>query len=127
MKKILIVQDEEMNVDNLTRRLIRRGYAVHGEAEVEPALKKAAREDFQLVLLDMNLADMDGWEAARRFKENPATRQIPIIGMCNDELDGAEAMAMDAGCVAFEPRPVDLDRLLGKIQAHLPGNAAPNG
>lgn len=116
MSKILIVQDEEMNQDNLLRRLIRRGFEAHAFAELEEALKHARSAPIELILLDMNLADMDGWEAARKMRDDPATQGIPIIGMCNDELDGAEAMAFDAGCIDFEERPVDLDRIIGKIQ-----------
>jgi CheY-like chemotaxis protein len=124
MSKLLIVQDEEMNQDNLLRRLIRRGFEAHAFAELQEALKQAQASPIDLILLDMNLADMDGWEAARRMRDDPATQGIPIIGMCNDELDGAEAMARDAGCIDFEPRPVDLDRIIGKIQSAIDGKPA---
>jgi CheY-like chemotaxis protein len=116
MSKILVIQDEEMNQDNLLRRLIRRGHTVQSFAEVEAGLRRAREEKFQLILLDMNLADRNGWEAARRFKEDAATRDLPIIALADNELEGAEAMARDAGCVDFEHRPVDLERLLGKMQ-----------
>jgi CheY-like chemotaxis protein len=116
MAKILVVQDQVMNQDNLSRRLIRRGFILKDFSEVQPALKEAGREPFDLILLDMNLEDMDGWEAARRFKQEEATRNLPIIALSNEELDGAEEMARDAGCADFEPRPIDLERLLGKIQ-----------
>lgn len=124
MNRILLIQDEEMNQDNLTRRLIRRGYAVDSLNEVEAGLKAARAQAYQLIIVDMNLADMDGWEAVRRFRQDEATTELPVIGICNDELEGAEAMAMDAGCIAFEERPVALERLLEKFNMALHSSGA---
>ena len=115
MTKILLVEDNEMNRDMLSRRLIRRGYevvlAVDGEKGVEMAL--SALPD--LILLDMSLPVLDGWEAARRLKANPVTSHIPVIALTAHAMSGDREKAFEAGCDDYDSKPVELDRLLGKI------------
>ena len=115
--KILLVEDNEMNRDMLSRRLQRRGYevdlAVDGEQGV--AMAQAAAPD--LILMDMSLPVIDGWEATRRLKEDPATQHIPIIALTAHAMSGDREKALAAGCDDFETKPVELPRLLGKIQA----------
>ncbi|WP_420456395.1 response regulator [Rubrivirga sp.] len=123
MPTILLVEDNEMNRDMLSRRLRKRGYAVEvavdGGAGVERA--RAGRPD--LVLMDMSLPVLDGWEATRRLKGDPATAQIPVIALTAHAMSGDEQKARDAGCDDFDTKPVDLKRLLGKIRTWLPAEA----
>src|SRR2546427_13112274 len=125
MTKILLVEDNEMNRDMLSRRLIRSGYeivlAVDGEQGV--ALAASGRPD--LVLMDMSLPVLDGWEATRRLKADPATREIPVIALTAHAMAGDEKKAREAGCDDFDTKPVELPRLLTKIEALLqkPGPA----
>ena len=119
MSKILLVEDNELNRDMLSRRLERRGYqvviAVHGEE----GLVKARTEEPDLMLMDLSLPVLDGWEAARRLKAEPRTRRIPIIGLTAHAMTGDEEKARGAGCDAFDTKPIELPRLLGKIEALL--------
>ncbi|MGE5276709.1 MAG: response regulator [Acidobacteriota bacterium] len=119
MSKILLVEDNELNRDMLSRRLERRGYevviAVHGEE----GLAKARTEEPDLILMDLSLPVLDGWEAARRLKAEPRTRRIPIIGLTAHAMAGDEEKARGAGCDAFDTKPIELPRLLGKIEALL--------
>jgi two-component system, cell cycle response regulator DivK len=119
MPKILIVEDNEMNRDMLSRRLARRGYeialAVDGEAGVE-----AARADPpELILMDMGLPVLDGWEATRRLKGAAETSAIPIIGLTAHAMSDDRDKALDAGCDDYDTKPVELSRLLGKIETLL--------
>jgi CheY-like chemotaxis protein len=127
MTKILVIQDELTGQDNLTRRLIRRGCTIKEFAEVRPALLAAGGEAFDMVLLDLNLEDMGGWEAAKLIKEDPATRDLPMIALANEEMEGAQEIAIEAGCVDFEPRPAELERLLEKIKKAVDGKGASDG
>ena len=119
MPKILIVEDNEMNRDMLSRRLIRRGYevviAIDGDQGV--AVVKSARPD--LVLMDMSLPTVDGWEATKRLKADPLTRGIPIIGLSAHAMAGDREKAMEVGCDDYDTKPVDLPRLLQKIETLL--------
>ena len=123
MPTILLVEDNEMNRDMLSRRLARRGFemliAVDGEEGVR--LARDARPD--LILMDMSLPVLDGWEATRRIKANDATRNIPIIALTAHAMQGDEQRAKEAGCDDYDTKPVELPRLLGKIEALL--NHAP--
>lgn len=116
MATILLVEDDEMNRDMLSRRLMKRGYdvviAVDGHEGVE--LARTARPD--LILMDLSLPVMDGWEATRTLKEDPATRGIPLITLTAHAMAGDERKARDAGCDDFDTKPVELQRLLGKIE-----------
>ena len=120
MAKILLVEDNEMNRDMLSRRLIRRGYEVimaeDGAAGVETA--RTHRPD--LVLMDMSLPVMDGWEATRQLKASEELRSIPVIALTAHAMAGDEEKALDAGCDAYETKPVELPRLLAKIESLLP-------
>lgn len=115
MIKILLVEDNEMNRDMLSRRLERRGYeviiATNGLAGVEAAV--TAKPD--LVLMDMSLPVIDGWEATRRIKGNPATADIPVIALTAHAMAGDRERAMEAGCDDYDTKPIELPALLDKI------------
>jgi CheY-like chemotaxis protein len=119
MPKILLVEDNEMNRDMLSRRLARKGYevvlAVDGGEGVEAARAQAP----DLVLMDMSLPVLDGWEATRQIKADPRTKGIPVIALTAHAMSGDEEKALEAGCDDYDTKPVDLDRLLGKIEALL--------
>lgn len=108
MAKILLVEDDEMNRDMLSRRLVKRGYEVVIAVEGEHGVALAHTDSPDLVLMDMSLPVLDGWEATRRLKSDPATRGIPII-----------ALTAHAGCDDFDTKPVELPRLLSKIEGLL--------
>ena len=120
MSKILLVEDNEMNRDMLTRRLERKGYevviAVDGQAGVEMA--SSAEPD--IILMDLSLPVMDGWEATRRIKADAATQGIPVIALTAHAMAGDEQKAREAGCDDYDTKPVELSRLLGKITSLLP-------
>ena len=121
MLKILLVEDNEMNRDMLSRRLQRKGYevvlAVDGQIGVELAQTQAP----DLVLMDMSLPVLDGWEATRRLKADPATQHIPIIALTAHAMSSDREKAIEAGCNDYDTKPVELSRLLGKIEALLGG------
>jgi two-component system, cell cycle response regulator DivK len=113
--KILLVEDNEMNRDMLSRRLRRRGYEVVIAVDGDAALDAALREAPQLVLMDMSLPVMDGWEATRRLKADSRTQDIPVIALTAHAMTEDRDRAIDAGCDDFDTKPIDLERLLGKI------------
>jgi CheY-like chemotaxis protein len=119
MARILLVEDNEMNRDMLSRRLIRNGYevciAIDGQQGVDMAL--AERPD--LILMDMSLPVIDGWEATRQIRANDATRRIPVIALTAHAMAGDREKAMEAGCDDYDTKPVEIARLLGKIAALL--------
>ena len=125
MPKILLVEDNEMNRDMLSRRLERRGYEVVAAAEGEQGVALAQSEAPALILMDMSLPVLDGWEATRQLKAAPATRAIPIIALTAHAMSGDREKAVEAGADDFDTKPVDLTRLLSKIEALLAGKAAP--
>jgi CheY-like chemotaxis protein len=116
MAKILLVEDNEMNRDMLSRRLTRSGYevviAVQGEEGV--ALARSGAPD--MILMDMSLPVLDGWEATRRLKGDPETRDIPVIALTAHAMSGDREKAQEAGCDDFDTKPVEYARLLSKIQ-----------
>lgn len=120
MPKILLVEDNEMNRDMLSRRLERKGYAVIFAVDGEEAVMRAASDAPDLVLMDIGLPGIDGCEATRRIRENPANAGLPIIALTAHAMSVDEARARDAGCNDFDTKPIDLPRLLGKIEALLP-------
>ena len=124
MAKILIVEDNEMNRDMLSRRLARRGYTVVTAVDGEQGLVAAEAERPDLILMDMSLPVMDGWEATRRLKSESATQAIPVIGLTAHAMTGDRDKAMAAGCDDYDTKPVELPRLLGKIEALLGGSEA---
>ncbi len=128
MPKLLIVEDNELNRDMLSRRLARRGYDVVLAVDGGEGVTRASTEAPDLILLDMSLPVLDGWEVARRVKGGDATRHIPIIALTAHAMAGDEARARSAGCDDFDTKPVDLERLVAKIESALgaaPGGAAP--
>jgi two-component system cell cycle response regulator DivK len=125
MSKILLVEDNEMSRDMLSRRLERRGYqviiAVDGQAGV--ALARSHAPD--LILMDMSLPMLDGWEATRQLKAAVETRAIPIIALTAHAMSGDREQALEAGCDDYDSKPVEFVRLLGKIQVLLDKEATP--
>ena len=119
MAKILLVEDNEMNRDMLSRRLARRGYEVVIAVDGAEGVDKAGTEAPALILMDMSLPVVDGWDATRRIKAAPATRAIPVIALTAHAMSGDRERAVEAGCDDFDTKPVDLARLLGKIEALL--------
>jgi CheY-like chemotaxis protein len=119
MNKILLVEDNEMNSDMLARRLERKGFAVALAVDGEEALAKARDEKPNLILMDLSLPGLDGWEASKRLKAAPETAGIPVIALTAHAMPGDEKKALDAGCDDFDTKPIEFTRLLGKIQALL--------
>jgi len=124
MPKLLIVEDNETNRDMLSRRLARRGYDVVLAADGAEGVAKAGTEEPDLILMDMSLPVLDGWEATRRIKAAAGTRGIPVIALTAHAMAGDEARARAAGCDDFDTKPVDLARLLGKIERWLAAGVA---
>src|SRR5690349_2907381 len=123
MAKILIVEDNEMNRDMLSRRLIRRGYEVVMAIDGEQGINAAKAEAPDLILMDMSLPVVDGWEATRRLKADPAVGATPIIALTAHAMSSDRDKALAAGCDDFDTKPIDLDRLLPKIHALLTASA----
>ena len=119
MAKILLVEDNEMNRDMLSRRLVKRGYDVAIALDGEQGLTMACTETPALILMDMSLPGIDGWEATRQLKAAPETQGIPVIALTAHAMSGDREKAMAAGCDDFDTKPVDLTRLLAKIEALL--------
>ncbi len=119
MAKILLVEDNEMNRDMLSRRLARRGYDVVIAVDGESGLALASTESPDLILMDMSLPLLDGWEASRRLKAEPATQHIPVIALTAHAMSSDRDKAIDAGCDDYDTKPVELDRLLQKMEALL--------
>jgi len=119
MFKILLVEDNEMNRDMLTRRLQRKGYELVIAADGKEAVRKAQLQTPDLILMDIRLPVMDGWEAMRRIKTVPETQSIPIIALTANAMAGDMEKCMDAGCDDYDTKPIDLPRLLEKMQALL--------
>jgi two-component system, cell cycle response regulator DivK len=119
MAKILIVEDNEMNREVLQRRLLRNGYEVVSAVDGKQGVDLARSETPALILMDMSLPVMDGYEATRILKADGSTRVIPIIGLSAHAMSGDKDRAMSAGCDDYETKPVDFPRLFGKIEATL--------
>lgn len=119
MTHLLLVEDNEMNRDMLSRRLKRRGFEVSIAIDGGQAIEAVGRETFDLVLLDMDLPVIDGWEVARRVKANEATRSLPIIALTAHAMVGDRAKALNAGCDDYDTKPIEFKRLLQKIHALL--------
>jgi two-component system, cell cycle response regulator DivK len=116
MARILLVEDNEMNRDMLSRRLTRSGYDVVLATEGEQGVAMAKSASPDLVLMDMSLPVLDGWEATRRLKSDPATRQIPVIALTAHAMSGDRDRAREAGCDDFDTKPVEFTRLKSKIE-----------
>jgi CheY-like chemotaxis protein len=119
MPRILLVEDNELNRDMLTRRLERRGYTMLSAVDGAEGVAVAEREVPDLILMDMSLPVLDGWQATTRLKSSPATRTIPVIALTAHAMAGDREQALAAGCDDFDTKPVELARLLGKIEALL--------
>jgi CheY-like chemotaxis protein len=117
--KILLVEDDEMNRDMLSRRLIKREYEVVIATDGEQGVAMASSETPDIILMDMSLPGIDGWTATRQVKADEATRAIPVIALTAHAMAGDREKAMEAGCDDFDTKPVELSRLLGKIEALL--------
>lgn len=124
MPKILLVEDNEMNRDMLSRRLSKRGYEIAIAVDGMQGVEMARSELPDLVLMDMSLPLKDGWQATAEIKADPATSSIPVIGLSAHAMAGDHDRALKAGCDDYDTKPVDLDRLLRKIEAIL-GMPAP--
>jgi len=122
MPKILLVEDNEDNRDMLSRRLIRKGYEVSLANDGGEGVSQAVAEKPDLILMDMSLPILDGWESTRQIKANPATCGIPIIALTAHAMSDDRDKAIAAGCDDYDTKPVDLPRLLEKIEALLMGS-----
>ena len=125
MPRILLVEDNELNRDMLSRRLQKKGYEISIAVDGRQGVDMAQTEAPALILMDMSLPVIDGWEATRQLKALPQTRSIPIIALTAHALSGDRERAFAAGCDAFDTKPIDLPRLLAKIEALLAGRPAP--
>jgi CheY-like chemotaxis protein len=115
MVKILLIEDNEMNRDMLSRRLGRKGFEVVIAIDGQAGVNMATSESPDLILMDLSLPVMDGWEATRQIKANPATQSIPVIALTAHAMAGDEQKAREAGCDDYDTKPVNLERLHGKI------------
>lgn len=115
MRLILLVEDNEDNLEMLSRRLRRRDFEIVAAVDGEEAIRKAQSESPDLILMDMSLPVLDGWEATRRLKSMADTQSIPIIALTAHAMDGDRHKALQAGCDDYDTKPVDLNRLLKKI------------
>ncbi len=120
MHNVLLVEDNEMNRDMLTRRLQRHGFSVCCAHDGATGVSMAASEKPDLILMYVALGEMDGWEATQLIKANPATSTIPIIALTAHALASDRAKSIEVGCSDFDTKPVDMQRLLGKMRALLP-------
>ncbi|MCX7213446.1 MAG: response regulator [Burkholderiales bacterium] len=123
--KILLVEDNEMNRDMLSRRLVRKGYEIVMAVDGGEGVLMSVSASPELILMDMSLPVIDGWEATRRIKGAPETRHIPIIGLTAHAMAGDREKALEAGCDEYDTKPIELERLIGKIEALRP--KAPGG
>jgi len=120
MKKLLLVEDNEMNRDMLSRRLARRGYEIFIATDGAQGIAEAVRQAPDLIIMDMSLPVLDGWEATRRLKQSDETKSIPVLALTAHAMAGERDRALEAGCNDYDTKPVDFTRLLGKIENLLP-------
>ena len=124
MKKLLLVEDNEMNRDMLSRRLARRGYEILVATDGSEGFAEATRHLPDLIIMDMSLPVLDGWESTRALKEQAATRLIPVLALTAHAMAGERERALEAGCNDYDTKPVDFTRLLGKIETLLSESTA---
>jgi CheY-like chemotaxis protein len=122
--KILLVEDNELNRDMLSRRLQRRGYEVIIAVDGERGVAMAQSEAPDLILMDMSLPIMDGWEATRTLKAAPETRSIPVIALTAHAMSTDRDKALEAGCDDYDTKPIEFSRLLEKMEALIGGSSA---
>lgn len=120
MPKILLVEDNEMNRDMLSRRLLRNNFEVVMAVNGQEGVDMAKSEKPDIILMDMSLPVMDGWEATRTIKADETTKAIPVIALTAHAMESDREQALQAGCDDFDTKPIELPRLLGKINALLP-------
>ena len=125
MSKLLLVEDNEMNRDMLSRRLERRGYQVVMAVDGEEGIRVAQSEAPDLILMDMSLPVIDGWEATRQLKAAPETQSIPILAFTAHAMSGDREKALEAGCDDYDTKPIEFSRLIEKIQALLGESGTP--
>ncbi len=125
MVRILYVEDNEDNIYMLSARLTRKGYEVIVATDGDQGVARARSDAPALILMDLSLPVVDGWEATRRLKTMPATRDIPVIALSSHAMAGDREAALAAGCDDFDTKPVEFTRLLGKIKALLPKGSMP--
>ncbi len=121
MTKILLVEDNEMNRNMLSRRLVRKGYEVVIAVDGGQGVEMASSEAPDVILMDMSLPVLDGWEATRRIKAAPATTSIPVIALTAHAMAGDREKALGAGCDDYDTKPIELPRLIAKIEAMTEG------
>lgn len=117
MAHILLVEDNEMNRDMLSRRLLRKGFTVDLAVDGPEGVARAIAGGYDLVLMDMSLPEIDGWEATRQIRATDGGRTVPIIALTAHAMQGDREKALEAGCNDYDTKPVDLERLLGKMHA----------
>ena len=122
MPKILLVEDNEMNRDMLSRRLERKGYEVALATDGRQGVEMAQAGTYDLILMDMSLPEVDGWEATRQIRAAPGTKSVPIIALTAHAMAGDREKAIQAGADDYDTKPIELERLLGKIQTLLNRN-----
>jgi CheY-like chemotaxis protein len=122
MRKILLVEDNEMNRDMLSRRLARKGYEVAIAVDGRQGVEMAQAAAYDVILMDMSLPEIDGWDATRQLRAAPATKSVPIIALTAHAMSGDREKAIEAGCDDYDTKPIELERLLGKIQTLLNRN-----
>jgi len=122
MPKILLVEDNEMNRDMLSRRLARKGFEVAIAVDGRQGVEMAQAAAYDVILMDMSLPEIDGWDATRQLRAAPATKSVPIIALTAHAMSGDREKAIEAGCDDYDTKPIELDRLLGKIQGLLSRN-----
>ena len=122
MANILLVEDNEMNRDMLSRRLERKGYTVAIAVDGLQGVEMATADPPALILMDMSLPVLDGWEATRRLKADPATSAIPVIALTAHAMESDKEKALAAGCDDFDTKPIELPRLLEKMKAFAPSS-----
>ena len=125
MKRILFVEDDDMSRDVISTRLLRSGFDLVMVEDGQKALDMLATRSFDLIILDMSMPVLTGWEVAARLKANPATAATPILALSAHAMSGDRKKALDAGCNDFDSKPVNLPRLLGKIEALLGKTSSP--
>ena len=125
MSKLLLVEDNEINRDMLSRRLQRRGYEVISAVDGEEGVKMAQSEAPDLILMDMSLPVLDGWDATQQLKAGPETRSIPILALTAHAMSGDREKAIEAGCDDYDTKPIEFSRLLEKINALLGEEVTP--
>lgn len=123
MARILLVEDNEMNRDMLSRRLERKGYEVALAVDGRQGVDMAKTLEYDLVLMDMSLPEIDGWEATRELRSDPATESLPIIALTAHAMSGDREKALEAGCDDYDTKPIELPRLLGKMESLLKRSA----